>query len=235
LASDDLVTQRSRHAIRAAMTDAAFIKQFCSLGNNCEFGAAQRRLGAEPADLLRWSGVDANDVIRMLHTQFDGIDDGAAMGLEKHPDGNVMGWHERCRFLWHAHMTPEVDVEIEALRTREVKRLRRLAEKLGSELAEASRIFVIKPSNWHGMGVEEAREILAAMRSFGGDPTLMFVHDGAQHPTLEVIEPNLLHGIVPKFAPEEDVIQQTREADWLTLCRMAIGVAKFNPDGLDPA
>lgn len=35
-------------------TARGLMLDFCSLGNNCEFGIAQRKSGAEPLDLLRW-------------------------------------------------------------------------------------------------------------------------------------------------------------------------------------
>ena len=45
---------------------ASLMRRFCSLGDNCELGIAQRRLGAEPADLLRWAAIDVSALLRLL-------------------------------------------------------------------------------------------------------------------------------------------------------------------------
>jgi hypothetical protein len=47
---------------------------FVSLGENCEFGFAQRAYGAEPLDLLRWASTPLRVVRALLQARFEGID-----------------------------------------------------------------------------------------------------------------------------------------------------------------
>lgn len=49
-------------------------ERFESLGQNCEFGLLQRRCGAEPLGLLRFSSVRLERLIHGIRANFEGID-----------------------------------------------------------------------------------------------------------------------------------------------------------------
>jgi hypothetical protein len=51
------------------------ITAFESLGDNCEFGLVQRRMGAEPLGLLRFSYVELPLLVRGLRCGFEGLGD----------------------------------------------------------------------------------------------------------------------------------------------------------------
>lgn len=57
-----------------------FMLGFESLGDNCEFGLVQRRCGAEPLGLLRFSNIELGPLLRGLVAEFDEL--GARENLE---------------------------------------------------------------------------------------------------------------------------------------------------------
>ena len=70
----------------------AAIQSFVSLGNNCEFGFVQRKLGLEPSSLLRWAIAKSIDVDAFL--KFDPSGSELAQiyrleGLSPHTEGMV--------------------------------------------------------------------------------------------------------------------------------------------------
>jgi hypothetical protein len=65
----------------AGSAEAALLDGFESLGEDCEFGLAQRHYGVEPPlTLFRWSGTQFEDLVRGLESRFVGL--GAADGVE---------------------------------------------------------------------------------------------------------------------------------------------------------
>jgi hypothetical protein len=57
------------------INDAERMGSFCSIGGNCEFGAAQRTYGAEPHDLLWWAISEMGILLKLLAERFEGIGD----------------------------------------------------------------------------------------------------------------------------------------------------------------
>ena len=198
-------------------TDRDVMLRLCSLGNNCELGQAQRVYKAEPIDLFRWAATPHEVLMKLLRARFEGIGDPAQLVVSGKP-GNLVVRHLGYGFNWHAFVGP--DVPPEKVHAREVTRLPYLARKLMEEMQEASRTFAIKPSSWTPIGVAETRSLLRVMETFGGNPTLMLVIDGADYPTLEEVEPRLFVGRVKRFANQAYVPQTTCAEDWLALGRM---------------
>lgn len=195
----------------AIETDQDLMLRFCSLGYNCEFGMAQRAYDAEPLDLLRWAATPFPVLLALLHRQFAGIGDPAALRIDTaSPDPMVN--HTGYDFCWHSFAGPQMTAtEVHA---REVKRLPFLARKLIEDIGSAGRFFVITRAS-----VAEAREVLGEMDRFGGRPVLLSVSDGAPV-GVERIAPRLLHGRIPAFADWKHVDKTTRAEDWLALCRL---------------
>ena len=59
----------------SAVTHRDVMLQFCSLGDNCDFAAAQRAYQAEPLDLFRWARTPFVSLIRLLDNDFNGLAD----------------------------------------------------------------------------------------------------------------------------------------------------------------
>jgi hypothetical protein len=195
------------------LDDRDLMLRFCSLGQNCEFGFAQRAYGADPIDLLRWASTPLPLLRRLLQLRFAGIE----RNLEASDNGReIMVKSRPYGFTWHAHAKGMTPAEVEA---RETKRLPFLARKLMEDIAEGERIFVIKPGPVRIEAAEFA-QVLDLLDTWGGRPTLLAVYDGGP-PAIEHHSDRLLIGRVNKFADGADVPGTTIAADWLALCRMA--------------
>jgi hypothetical protein len=195
----------------------ALMQRFCSLGDNCELGMAQRRFGAEPADLLRWAAIDNNALLAMLRDGAERIGDPTQLSVSvtnnhywiKHA-GYGLGWHSLTRVGSIA--------QADTLR-RETTRMPRLAETWRADLSEASRIFVLKrsscPIRW-----EDVQAVRDAMDEYGDAPLLLVTQAQANEEpgTVDWAAPNILHGRIRRFAISDDVVRNTDAAAWWALC-----------------
>jgi hypothetical protein len=188
--------------------------RFASLGDNCEFGFAQRACQAEPMDLLRWASTPAGVVLRLLREDFKGIGDN--LTVKELGRAHVV-INEHYGFNWHDWTRPE-KADVDAIAARESRRLPAMAAKWRKEMREASRIFVVKQS-LKTMSAELAARVQDAMAAYG-EPVLLFVTQGAPVSVTEV-KPRLLHGTIPEFANPGRVPSTTRSEEWLKLCEAA--------------
>ncbi len=188
--------------------------RFASLGDNCEFGFAQRAYKAEPMDLLRWASTPAGVLVRLLRQDFKGIGDN--LTIMRHGLAHVV-INQHYGFRWHDWTRPE-KADADAIVARESRRLPAMAAKWRKEMREASRIFVVK-QNQQAMPNELALRIHDAMSAYG-EPVLLFVTQAAPVSVTEV-RPRLLHGTMPEFANSGGVPSTTKSEDWLKLCEAA--------------
>lgn len=194
--------------------------EFESLGENCEFGLVQRRFGAEPLGLLRFSSTPLPKLLDALRSKFKGL--GNPRNIEVQEDSNgreYMVLDKRFGFLYHAWVKVG-EQNPEDIAVRETRRLPLLIRKLTEDLTSGEKIFV-----FHGMvplTLDEARELSAVLREYG-PTTLLWVElaDDRHAPgTVERIEPGLLKGYMDRFAPGENA-HDLSVACWITLCRNA--------------
>jgi hypothetical protein len=208
----------------ATQSHAALMQRFCSLGENCELGIAQRKLGAEPADLLRWAWTDVPALVRLIRAGCAGIGDPDKLRLHT-IEGNYFVQHMDYGFEWHSLIRIGQMPQAEVLQ-REVVRMPRLAETLMADLGEAARIFVFKRA-LRPVTQAEAEDLLAAM-SEHGEATLMVVAAAdAAHPggSVERAAPRLLRGHIDRFADDSRVVDDTPVELWRGLCAEAARVA----------
>ena len=188
--------------------------RFASLGDNCEFAVAQRAVGAEPMDLLRWAWTPTNVVLRLLVADFDRIEN-RLTGIRTHVAYDVFS--ERYRFSWHTWLK-QIDYDPDSVLEIEQRRLPGMAAKLRKEIREASRIFVIKRTLAE-LDTRQVRQIHMVMQRYG-NPVLMYVSLGESIAVREV-RPRLLHGTLPGFADPNRVPTTTSTDSWLALCQAA--------------
>jgi hypothetical protein len=193
---------------------------FESLGENCEFGLVQRRFGAEPLGLLRFSSAPLPKLLAALEARFEGLGNPKNIEVQVSEGGTeYMVLDTRFGFLYHAwvavgEQTPE------AIAVRESRRLPLLVRKLTEDLTIGEKIFV-----FHGMeplALEEAQRLSAVLREYGPS-TLLWVElaDEEHAPgTVERIQPGLLKGYMDRFAPGENAHDLSLDC-WITLCRNA--------------
>jgi hypothetical protein len=208
----------------ATQSHAALMQRFCSLGENCELGIAQRKLGAEPPDLLRWAWTDVPALVRLIRAGCAGIGDPDKLRLHT-IEGNYFVRHLDYGFEWHSLIRIGQMPEAEVLQ-REVVRMPRLAETFVADLGEATRIFVFKRSQ-RPVTQADAEDLLAAMSERGGATLLFVTAADATHPggSVEWAAPRLLHGFLDRFADNGHVAEDTPVELWRDLCAMAARVA----------
>jgi hypothetical protein len=199
-----------------ALENRAMMMRFCSLGANCEFGAAQRAYSAEPLDLFRWTGTNPGVMVTLLKQRFRDIGDRKQLRLL---DGHeYILHHTGYGFVWHTWIKRS-ESDTETVLAKESQRIARMAEICIEYLEEGERIFVIKEKRGD-IPRSIAEAISAEMRNFGPG-TLLYVTQGSDGISVEREGPFLLHGTLPKFGQNENILASVPAADWLTLCRKA--------------
>ena len=134
----DLERTEAGAAAAEAGSPADIMMQFMSLGQNCEFGFAQRAFGAEPMDLLRWASTPLPVLLDLLRNRFAGIGDPDQVRIFQPPNGEFMVEYAGYRFVRHA-VAKEGDISTEALKRHKCIRLPRMAEMVTNPQAEYER------------------------------------------------------------------------------------------------
>jgi hypothetical protein len=191
--------------------------RFESLGENCEFGLVQRRCGAEPLGLFRFSSTPFTRLLTGLQSKFKGMGKSNSIQIEVSRNGKeYMVLDKKYGFLFHAWVLVG-ERSPEEVKLREMRRIPFLVRKLTEDLMLGEKIFV-----YHGMqplNLEQARQLLAALREYGPG-TLLWVElaDEPHQPgTVIEIQPGLLKGYVDRFAPGENAHDLSLEC-WIELC-----------------
>jgi hypothetical protein len=204
--------------------------EFESLGENCEFGLAQRRCGADPLGLLRFASAPLPRLLNALQSRFEGIGNWDQVEVRISGNGREYLVHDRrYGFLYHPWvLTGEASAE--EIREREARRLPLLRRKLIEDLEEARKIFV-----FHGMrplGEAEARTLARALRAYGQTTLLWVELADDEHPAgaVEARADGLLKGYIDRFAPGEDA-HDLSLAGWIAICRNARAISAAQPDG----
>ncbi len=65
-------------------------ERFEPVGNDCEFGFAQRKHGAEPLSLLRWTSITPENLIRLLNDRFEQFEALERYRIEQGPGGEFI-------------------------------------------------------------------------------------------------------------------------------------------------
>ncbi|HUN43731.1 MAG TPA: hypothetical protein VMU81_25840 [Acetobacteraceae bacterium] len=208
----------------AAETDvpaAQFLMQFESLGDNCEFGLVQRRCGAEPLSLLRFSNIGLRDLVRALEMKFDGLGELDALHYwtDDSPRREYVLRDSRYSLTFHTFLY-HGDVDESRLLAQQAARLKLLRRKLLEDLANGEKIFVIKRNDTPQD--EEILALYACLNLYGSNTLLWVVPADAQHQpgTVERVLPGLLKGYIDRLAPNENAHDLSFDL-WLRLCLQA--------------
>ncbi len=197
--------------------------RFLALGDNCEFGLAQRRFGAEPLHLLRFTAMPLDALLRGLATGFDGLLDPGALSAVLDPpfEGRREYILREASYGYAAHsFVHEGDPGADTLLARAARRLAFQLRVFLEELARADKILVLKRND--PLSLDEVIPVWSLLRAHG-DNTLLYVTPAdAAHPPGHVawVRPGLMHGRIDRFAPYDDA-QALSEQAWLAICRAA--------------
>jgi hypothetical protein len=196
------------------------ITQFESLGDNCEFGLVQRRLGAEPLGLLRFTFIESADVARGLRTGFQGLGDpGNTEIAVSGKDREYVVRDSSYGMTFHTWQY-ESQIDLETATRQHFTRLGFLKRKLLEDVANAEKIFVIKRTP--PLRPEEVLPLYVALNELGRNWLLWVVLADEKHAagTVEVLLPGLLRGFVDRFAPAENAPDLSLSG-WTEVCEAA--------------
>jgi hypothetical protein len=202
--------------------------RFESLGENCEFGLAQRRCGAEPLGLLRFASAPLPTLLSGLRGRFEGMGEPEQVDIQVSENQQEYLVVDKCfGFLYHPWVLVGEAVP-EDIRRREAKRLPFLRRKLIEDLEEASKIFVYR--GMHRLPKALVLRLVAAMQAYGPTTLLWVELQDADHPagTVEWVATGLLKGYIDRFAPAENAHALSLDC-WITICRNALKLAQTPP------
>jgi hypothetical protein len=143
----DLPADELRAAIEAdlGIKPADLMRNFESLGDNCAFGLAQRKAGAEVLGLLRFANTPLRSLLRGLADGFRAALQKADIELYLHPDGNPREYMLRIArygIRWHT-MVHEPDAEADAVARDQIVKLGFLRRKFEEGLRASRKIYTI--------------------------------------------------------------------------------------------
>jgi hypothetical protein len=202
--------------------------RFESLGENCEFGLAQRRCGAEPLGLLRFASAPLPVLLAGLRARFEGMGEPEQVDIQVSGNRQEYLVVDKCfGFLYHPWvLVGEADPE--DIRRREGKRLPFLRRKLIEDLEEANKVFVYR--GMHRLPQPLVLRLVAAMRAYGSTTLLWIELQDEDHPagTVEWAAPGLLTGYIDRFAPAENAHALSLDC-WIAICRSALKLVQALP------
>ncbi|HTW71347.1 MAG TPA: hypothetical protein VME47_15785 [Acetobacteraceae bacterium] len=208
-------------AAETGMPAAQFLMQFESLGDNCEFGLVQRRCGAEPLSLLRFSNIGLRDLTRALETKFEGLGESDTLHYrtDDSPRREYVLRDSRYSLTFHTFLYYG-DVDESRLLQQQAARLKLLRRKLLEDLADGEKIFVFKRND--PPRDEEILALYAALSRHGSNTLLWVVPADEQHRAgaMERLLPGLLKGYIDRLAPNENAHDLSFDL-WLRLCLQA--------------
>ena len=197
--------------------DRTLMMGFESLGDDCEFGFAQRAAGAEPLSLLRFGGIRLHRLDEALHTRFAGVDDPANIAV-RGGRGEYMVEQTHYRYSYHTFVDSTA-MSPDALLARELARLSFCRRKLLEDLEDGEKIFVIKSSVNPGLHVDHVGPVAEAVASYGAGTVFWASVADDDHPpgSLRWHGPNLVEGRMDRLCPPGAAVVCSRY--WLPLCR----------------
>jgi hypothetical protein len=205
------------------------IMRFESLGDNCEFGLVQRRLGAEPLGLLRFSYIELRQLLRGLRCGFDGLGDpDTTVVTASGPDREIVVNESVYGMTYHTFQY-ETQIALDTVRQQQATRLNFLKRKLMEDIDSGEKIFVLK--RVPALRPEEVLPIYAILNELGRNTLLWMLPSDAAHPpgTVEQLLPGLLRGYIDQFAPNENA-HDLSLGIWTSICEAAWRVAGGAPE-----
>jgi hypothetical protein len=200
-----------------------WIERFSALGESCEFGMVQRRLGAEPLDLFRFSFTRAGQLTSAVGEGLRDLYDSEKLEVKLTP--RIKGDPVYCVFAPSYYFAfyasePEGHPDLEAFATAERRRLAFLTRKFMEDCEDGAKIFVFTARY---AAVEEAAPLRDALRRHGPATLLWVTPSPEKAGAVEAAGEGLLFGFVDRLAPEEEANDVSLEA-WKRVCSGAIDV-----------
>jgi hypothetical protein len=203
--------------------DAAYIASgFENLGNACEFGLLQRKLGQDPTGLLRFSGIMTPYLVEGILNGFRFLGRPDRMTVDIRDEFGSAYWVlNQAYALGFQTSISSHGMDRARMLRHMAAAMPFLARKFFEDAVQAEKIFVLQRRD--PVARAEADAVLAAL-SIWGDVTLLWVlHDDALAGQTERLGPRLLRGFVTEdFTPGGAV-----DDAWLSMLANAWRLAKL--------
>jgi tetratricopeptide (TPR) repeat protein len=196
------------------------LMNFESLGDNCEFGLLQRRFGAEPLGLLRWTSVRPLVLLQLLETQFEGLAEPENVILLRTPAGEHWVKDTAFDLNFHTFQTNNID-DTEKFLAKQLARLRWLRDKMLADLKDGTKMFVYKSDT--PLPEPLLERIARALHGYGG-ARLFYVEQaqaGAPAGTVVPCAGGALRGALSAVSQAGTEIWDIEFAEWLKICDLA--------------
>lgn len=209
--------------LNAGLSDRDLVLQFESLGDNCELGLVQRRVGAEPLGLLRFSGAPLRHLLRALAARFAHIGDPACVRL--HPEnGEYMVKLSKYDFTYHSDVKIG-EMEPDRLLRQQCRVIGYLGRKLVDDLENPTKIFVFRQNE--ALSAGDLVDLRLALAAYGNGRLLWVQPACPGHPpgTVVVVDERLMVGYIRRLAERENVPDLDLDS-WLSVLRRAWQIAQ---------
>jgi hypothetical protein len=207
--------------------------RFESLGANCEFGLVQRAFGAEPLGLLRFVGIEVQNLLAGLDFGFEGADDPARTRVytDGGADAKYISVNDRYGIHRHSYQ-PVSTMDQAAFLDAELRKIAFERRRFLEVLATGRNLFVYQ--RLESMSDAHVRPILNLLRSHG-DNALLFVtlNHAAAPGSVDLIGPDLYRGNIDRLAPIGNAIDSNLCA-WISLCANAYRLWRETGHGHEP-
>jgi tetratricopeptide (TPR) repeat protein len=193
----------------------ALMMRFESLGDTCEFGTVQRRFGAEPLSLLRWTGTPPVQLAAAFRAGLKGIGEPEFTEMEV-VGGEYVTTDTRYHMFSHT-FTMETTAPRDKFYLSQCKRMRFLRDKLLQDLKAPEKIFVYGSAL---LNDERIDALFTAIRGLGPRATLLCVRlADDRHPagSVRLRREGLLIGAIRGFSTVDIAVSK-----WLQICAAAV-------------
>jgi hypothetical protein len=210
-------------SVEADLDDRDLVVQFESLGDNCELGLVQRRVGAEPLGLLRFSGTPLRNLLRAMAARFSHIGDPAYVRLNPE-HGEYMVKLTKYDFTYHADAKIG-EADPDRLLKQQTRVVSFLARKLIEDLEEASKIFVFRQNE--PLSAIDLIDLRLAIAAYGPGRLLWVQPACTGHPpgSVALVDERLMIGYVRRLASREAVPDLDFES-WIAMLRRAYRLSR---------
>jgi hypothetical protein len=202
----------------AALSDRDLVLQFESLGDSCELGLVQRRVGAEPLGMFRFAGAPLRHLIRAMDARFEGMADPEHIRVLPLNDEYMIKL-TKYDFIYHAHVKiGEADPAV--LLQQQTRTVPFLIDKLIADLEKPEKIMVFRQNE--ELSANDLLDLRTALAAYG-PATLLWVQPGRPgHPpgTVSVVDDTLIIGYVTRLAPRAHAPDLDLQS-WMTMLRNA--------------
>ena len=186
----------------------SIVSQFESIGDNCEFGFVQRKLGSESEKrLLRWAFTPVDSLIAALGAEFDGLYEfenlkPASANMVCDERYNI-SFHSKIRSTFNdgkwTFVTPED--ERKQIHGEEFQKLSYFRDKFLTATKSGGNKYVLKTNK--GVRAEQINDVNRLIKDFGDNELLVVLPSQSNDDVGKVVlhESGAKIGYIDRFAP----------------------------------